>query len=60
MSQKLEIVGLVAIGISFKNSLIIQNEKSKENAQWVFLYLIKIQLNFTSIFLDQNNPKPKY
>ena len=59
MSQKLEIVGLVAIG-NLQNSLIIQNKKSKENAQWVFLYLIKIQLNFTSIFLDQNNPKSKY
>ena len=23
------------------------------------MYLIKTQLNFTSNFLDQNNPKPK-
>ena len=32
------------------------------NRRWVSLslYLIKTRLNFTSNFLDQNNPKSKY
>ena len=34
--------------------------KSKEIKLKRNLYLIKTQLNFTSNFIDQNNPKSKY
>ena len=46
---------------NFKNSLIIHKEKQKKiDVLGVSLYLIKTRLNFTSNFLDQNNPISKY
>ena len=39
----------------FENSLIIHKEKTNE----IDVYLTKTWLNFTSNFLDQNNPKSK-
>ena len=42
----------------FKNSLIIHLGKTPKKL--MSLNLIKTQLNFTSIFLDQNNTKFKY
>ena len=46
-----------------KNSLIIHLLKEKQKKLQLFLISIsdiKTQLNFTSNFLDQNNPKSKY
>ena len=51
-TQKLE--------LQFKNSLIIHKEKTEEILfLWVSLDLIKARQNFTSNFLDENNPKSK-
>ena len=39
---------------------LIHKEKTKEINVNVSLFQIKTRLNFTSNFLDQNNPKSKY